>query len=1379
MSLDRFINREHILKLSGGRYGQLFQNRDLSVLNDIVLIPNDPNIINNQISELHIYSFYGDYIAGDHNASYTIHDKYSNSLLIDIGRTFKTAVIQKGSYVIVNNLFSKFWGDFNNRPVLVNEISPDRTEVKLVIDKPFVDGLNEFKQKVSLLQQKDILNNLVINFGNNRIQKIINIRYDDIDNNVVYLKLYQPLFDEIQTLDKSWFVFEVIDPYVDSIILSNPVQTGDTFVVPGPNWYLDTEPYINNSTSYKNWNDVLDSDLQTSQGIIDRTLSGSNQVRLNIDYTDFTNFVFYSSAEERLRNFHYKVSKIEEYSSSIEILTDTTASNTTFISGAININQRRIDQITTNFDSFERWLYYAPTASIFTHDISGSVTPYPKRIVNSKVVPYTISSSIVQTWYDTILTDAITYDQNNTNRFYWAIPEHIIMDSGNDDFVLFADMIGQHYDNVYSYIKALTQIHERDEHPERGFSNDLSYYIAKSFGWQLQNARSASDLWKYKLGRNQQNELIQTGSLQSLTHEDQTQRIWRRIINNLPLLLKTKGTSRSVKALMSIYGIPQTLISIKEYGGPSVELDKPTLIEDRYYYKLNFTGRNWIELPRQSINPNSGSWDGTNRVPDTVEFRFNTNYSSSLSMSLWAIENYANRSNVYSNLSLHHVKSITGNYLYSGSYAYGYLKLTVAERSGANIVSSSVQTPYLPLYDNQDWNVALITEDVTSNSTYYDDDTSALIILGSGSDYYTSTTNVFGYPQGIVKSTPTPSPVYNNDIDAYAATSTTGYRYYLSGSNTYGLSPFTVKYITEYGGVTMYNDDSSALADGLSIGDEYVLSGSNVYGVHEGIAKIIGASNGIRLRVASTRDCSHGNIVFTSSILWSGINSINQTWGNDITGSGYHTIMLGGTTGSFNNRFSGSIHGYKEYYESISEATFNNHVLNPQSYAGNNPTSSYYTLYRYFPLGLDVQRWNHVTYTQVSSSHPNRVASFNTTASFKGFTGSQEDQYTAAREQFYVYLPSLGGNVIRSQKIRFENDRLIRDLSPNNISTIGENDTSTFDTNRLAIVFSPTDQVNNDIFNHSGFSELDDYIADPQYEYEDNYDELNRFNYHYYRKYQQRVDVNSFIRIFSLYDYSFFEQVKQLLPGRADYIGGVLVENDVLHRNKINLTKRPKLTNPQYYTELDLNVQSSSANNLTYEVSRSIDLSTEITHKYLTSSIQNVVDIGYIYTYKSASIQPNLLITGVVTNYPDTGSLRDGLQGLFDAVPNRYSGSQSPTQSYVDTYKLNCCYKKVNFYYSASGQFNTKYERQWYSAVSKSYGWYYSRSLECTDYQYSEECTSIENKRRFSGTQLSGLGININSPDTIDKGPVVSVFISRQPNIYYDDDPNGGNLKVE
>jgi hypothetical protein len=47
--------------------------------------------------------------------------------------------------------------------------------------------------------------------------------------------------------------------------------------------------------------------------------------------------------------------------------------------------------------------------------------------------------------------------------------------------------------------------------------------------------------------------------------------LWRRIVNNLPLLLKSKGTKRSVQALLSCYGIPQSFISINEYGGPRLE----------------------------------------------------------------------------------------------------------------------------------------------------------------------------------------------------------------------------------------------------------------------------------------------------------------------------------------------------------------------------------------------------------------------------------------------------------------------------------------------------------------------------------------------------------------------------------------------------------------------------------------------------------------------------------------------------------------------------------------------------------------------------------------------------------------------------------------
>jgi hypothetical protein len=60
-----------------------------------------------------------------------------------------------------------------------------------------------------------------------------------------------------------------------------------------------------------------------------------------------------------------------------------------------------------------------------------------------------------------------------------------------------------------------------------------------------------------------------------------TYTIWRRIVNNLPLLLKSKGTKRSIQALLSCYGIPQSIITINEYGGP--RLDRAPI-----YEKLNF-----------------------------------------------------------------------------------------------------------------------------------------------------------------------------------------------------------------------------------------------------------------------------------------------------------------------------------------------------------------------------------------------------------------------------------------------------------------------------------------------------------------------------------------------------------------------------------------------------------------------------------------------------------------------------------------------------------------------------------------------------------------------------------------------------------------------
>jgi hypothetical protein len=65
------------------------------------------------------------------------------------------------------------------------------------------------------------------------------------------------------------------------------------------------------------------------------------------------------------------------------------------------------------------------------------------------------------------------------------IPASIVEDPLNNDYVLFVDMIGHHFDITWSYIKALTSINSREEHPYDGMPNELLYDVAKKYGLEV------------------------------------------------------------------------------------------------------------------------------------------------------------------------------------------------------------------------------------------------------------------------------------------------------------------------------------------------------------------------------------------------------------------------------------------------------------------------------------------------------------------------------------------------------------------------------------------------------------------------------------------------------------------------------------------------------------------------------------------------------------------------------------------------------------------------------------------------------------------------------------------------------------------------------
>jgi len=458
-----------------------------------------------------------------------------------------------------------------------------------------------------------------VRFFNNRIKDENNI------TNVV-VKLYRPLTAGIDTqtpkIDKM-----IRSPYVERVIVFPRPTEDNTNNFSDPNFKIDTGVYgKSQGTDFKSWNDLLDANLSTAQQIIDVHMSSSfGETDVNIDYSDFQNFVHYSSAIERVKNFRYKVELIEGYDTRIATLSSISGSET-----LSNISQSitRKNNVISGFDGFEKWMYYQPSGSLYTHYSSSvyTIEPWPKKTQYPVKLAHT-SASFVEGYYQGLISSASVFDAFNDARLTKTIPTALVEDPLNSDYLLFIDMIGHHFDITWSYIKKLTSVNSREEHPYDGVPNELLYDVAKSMGWKLTHGKDRSDLWNYTLGTDRLGNPIQSGSLASKPYRQVNWEVWRRIVNNIPYLLKNKGTARAVKALIATYGIPQTFLSIREYGGPVVDNIRHIWEHDRFVYHLRFDTDNYIEVPWDKINDiNSDTYllrDIT--TPDTIELQVQQN----------------------------------------------------------------------------------------------------------------------------------------------------------------------------------------------------------------------------------------------------------------------------------------------------------------------------------------------------------------------------------------------------------------------------------------------------------------------------------------------------------------------------------------------------------------------------------------------------------------------------------------------------------------------------------------------------------------------------------------------------------------------------------
>ncbi len=534
--------------------------------------------VNSSVKEFHVYSGQS-WITGEHVVDNTLSrlitlspdSQTSDFISIDIYKQLEKLKLTAGNYRIVVNFFKNLIGSYNRQDLVVDEISPDRTEVKLrAIDSSqstktqlanFITTVNQTANTILDGNGNRITNKFIpyiLNFSRNKCYLFIN---SVVVDNFLYVKLLEPLPNDILIDYKCWVAQETRQPYLDHInILPKASTQSNNNKFSSPNFEAITVHNVSADTGYKTWSDLLSVSTPTSQQLIDSYFSGSLAgMQLNIDFRDFNNFVFYSSAAERVANFRYKMQLLEQYtaqSASIALITNSTVATT----NAIDIKTKR-DNLIGGFDAFENYLYYETGSRLTTHnipleypnvaDVTGSyISPAPK--INN--IQYSVSSSQFMGWYNALHATASMYDVKNLNALRNTVPLHIQNSDNSINVQLFADMLGHHFDILYTYINHMSKIHKRDENPKTGMPNELLYSVAQQFGWNLADGRQSDDLWKYVFGLDTNGAPI-TGSNsvmnQSTGGKDLTYATWRRIVNNLPLLLKTNGTKRSIYALMS------------------------------------------------------------------------------------------------------------------------------------------------------------------------------------------------------------------------------------------------------------------------------------------------------------------------------------------------------------------------------------------------------------------------------------------------------------------------------------------------------------------------------------------------------------------------------------------------------------------------------------------------------------------------------------------------------------------------------------------------------------------------------------------------------------------------------------------------------------
>ena len=502
---------------------QDYSPKDQGILNSIFITRNfgtETDYIEN-----FIYSPSGELLASNYNfTNFTVQNTFEdsnlyNQVIFSPESDVQSQGINQGSTNSVYYFYRKLFNSSSDQKFILKTISSDRTELRVILPSVSVDDLQRsFVSWANNINTRNYYADFVLNFGNNITLIGVNIAFEQATTPTLLIKLYEPLPQQFEINDTFWLVEEISDPVTFEVTIQNEfVNVILSTQLRGPNITIDIDEKPNLATNRYNLKNLRSTEVTSSfQQLI--SLFDETGADINIEYenpdgsTAFSNFVHFSSATERLNNFNYKLALIQGYQSEIDTLNNV--GSVPYISESKFSLQAKVDDIIKNFDNYEYFLYYASSSAA-----------WPKMNASQPFVNYPTTDPVALTWfgsdvygstyYGGQILSASNYDTQNPNYVWNTMPTYVTTDPQNAIVQLFISMLGQHYDYLWTYIKAITDIQSGDNRLEHGISKDLVAAALQSFGIKLySNNRNNEDIYTAFLGVTPSGSLIpSTGSL--------------------------------------------------------------------------------------------------------------------------------------------------------------------------------------------------------------------------------------------------------------------------------------------------------------------------------------------------------------------------------------------------------------------------------------------------------------------------------------------------------------------------------------------------------------------------------------------------------------------------------------------------------------------------------------------------------------------------------------------------------------------------------------------------------------------------------------------------------------------------------------------------